>query len=127
MCLLLNKVDRLMIELRLPPKDAYHKMSNTISEVNAILEKCAYGTQIDPTKGNVCFSSSRFGFSFSIQSFANLYAEFYGGFDATEFSKRLWGDAYLWKNGKSLPKYKSKKGSAWSGKTAFIPKWSSIS
>lgn len=31
----INKVDRLILELKLPPTDAYHKLCHTIEEVSA--------------------------------------------------------------------------------------------
>ena len=40
MTLVINKIDRLILELKLPPKDAYLKIINTISDVNAILVEC---------------------------------------------------------------------------------------
>lgn len=37
---------------------------------------------LDPVRGNVTFSAAQSGWSFSLQSFARLYAEIYGaGFD----------------------------------------------
>lgn len=35
--LVLNKVDRLILELRLPPGDAYFKLRQTIEEVNTVI------------------------------------------------------------------------------------------
>jgi U5 small nuclear ribonucleoprotein component len=35
--LCINKIDRLIVELKLPPTDAYHKLRHTIEEVNTIL------------------------------------------------------------------------------------------
>jgi U5 small nuclear ribonucleoprotein component len=37
MTLVINKVDRLILELKLPPTDAYFKLKHTIEEVNSIL------------------------------------------------------------------------------------------
>lgn len=34
MVLILNKIDRLVLELKLPPNDAYHKIRHTIDEFN---------------------------------------------------------------------------------------------
>ena len=36
-CLVINKVDRLVLELKLPPQDAYYKLVHTIEEVNRII------------------------------------------------------------------------------------------
>lgn len=33
----INKVDRLILELRLPPGDAYIKLKHTIEEVNTVI------------------------------------------------------------------------------------------
>ena len=38
MTLVVNKVDRLMLELKLPPTDAYFKLRHTIEEVNSIIK-----------------------------------------------------------------------------------------
>ena len=35
--LVINKVDRLVLELKLPPQDAYYKLVHTIEEVNKII------------------------------------------------------------------------------------------
>jgi len=34
MVIVLNKLDRLVLEFKLPPNDAYHKIKNTLDEVN---------------------------------------------------------------------------------------------
>jgi 116 kDa U5 small nuclear ribonucleoprotein component len=33
----INKLDRLVLELRLPPNDAYHKIKHTLDEINYIV------------------------------------------------------------------------------------------
>lgn len=33
----MNKIDRLMLELKLPPQDAYYKIKHIIDEVNSLL------------------------------------------------------------------------------------------
>lgn len=35
--LVVNKVDRLILELKLPPVDAYFKLKHTIEEVNSLI------------------------------------------------------------------------------------------
>lgn len=37
MTLVINKVDRLILELKLPPADAYYKLRHTIEEVNTVI------------------------------------------------------------------------------------------
>ena len=52
-CVVLTKMDRLMIELKLPPTDAYHKLCSILGEMNTILEECNYPKRLSPTNGNV--------------------------------------------------------------------------
>jgi len=35
--LVVNKMDRLILELRLPPTEAYYKIKHTIEEVNSVI------------------------------------------------------------------------------------------
>ena len=47
-------------------------------------------------KGNVGFASAQSGWSFTLKSFAQLYADVYGIFlDTEKFMQRLWGDIYF--------------------------------
>ncbi len=61
----------------------------------ALTRSRAQGTPLSPDVGNVCFASAIFGFSFTIEQFARIYADTYGGFDPVEFAKRLWGDYWF--------------------------------
>ncbi|KJE94786.1 elongation factor Tu GTP binding domain containing 2 [Capsaspora owczarzaki ATCC 30864] len=100
--LCVNKIDRLVLELKLPPMDAYHKLKHTIDEVNSLIGSIALQTLtaigemlVSPLRGNVMFASSRYGVLFTVQSFADLYAKLHGqGFDAKELAKRLWGNSF---------------------------------
>ena len=77
----INKVDRLILELKLPPADAYFKLRHTLDEINAIISAASLGRQdmrVSPELGNVCFASSQGGWSFTVQSFAKLYTDTYG-------------------------------------------------
>lgn len=38
MVLLMNKIERLVLELRLPPNDAYLKLKHILEEVNSVIE-----------------------------------------------------------------------------------------
>lgn len=58
----INKVDRLILELKLPPQDAYVKLRHTIDEINELIMIHADGVDdltVSPLKGNVCFASSQ--------------------------------------------------------------------
>nr|XP_039255235.1 116 kDa U5 small nuclear ribonucleoprotein component-like [Styela clava] len=97
--LCINKIDRLMLELKLPPTDAYYKLRHIVDEVNSLLS--TYSDEedtplISPLLGNVCFASAQYSCCFTLQSFSKIYADHYGGgLDYKAFAKRLWGDAYF--------------------------------
>ena len=93
----INKVDRLMLELKLPPQDAYYKLRHIVEECNGLLSLYSDSDthpQLSPVEGNVCFASSQYGVCFSLLSFSQLYSDTYGNIDAKQFAKRLWGDVY---------------------------------
>ncbi|PNS17976.1 U5 small nuclear ribonucleoprotein component [Sphaceloma murrayae] len=98
--LVVNKMDRLIVELRLPPSDAYFKLKHVIEEVNTVIENTIPGRgesrRVSPEKGNVAFACTSLGWSFTLPSFAQLYAESYANspLDVQEFSRRLWGDIF---------------------------------
>jgi U5 small nuclear ribonucleoprotein component len=101
MVLAINKLDRLVLELRLPPIDSYFKLKLLIDQANSVMKRHSpsafYKTyKFSPQEGNVIFSSALFGFCFSLESFANMYFNYYGinNVDAKTFSKKLWGDYY---------------------------------
>ncbi|KAI2604573.1 P-loop containing nucleoside triphosphate hydrolase protein [Hypoxylon fragiforme] len=99
MTLIINKVDRLILELRLPPSDAYFKLKHVVEEVNTIIENTRPGSgeqkRLSPEKGNVLFACSEMGWCFTIQSFSKMYADSFPGVNTEEFAKRLWGDIYF--------------------------------
>ena len=96
---LVNKVDRLILELKLPPQDAYFKLIHTIEEINTIIaDNTPAGDKVirvSPELGNVCFSSGQHRWSFTLSSFAHKYCEKHPGISREDFAKRLWGDWYF--------------------------------
>ena len=97
--LIVNKVDRLALELKLPPNDAYFKLKHVIEEVNTLIENTIPGQgearRLSPEKGNVLFACTEMGWCFTLQSFAKMYSDSFGGVDTEEFARRLWGDIYF--------------------------------
>ncbi|KAF2996584.1 hypothetical protein E8E14_004068 [Neopestalotiopsis sp. 37M] len=97
--LVVNKLDRLILELRLPPNDAYFKLKHVIEEVNTIIENTLPGSgetkRLSPEKGNVLFACTEMGWCFTLQSFAKMYAQSFPGVNTEEFARRLWGDIYF--------------------------------
>lgn len=107
LCLVINKMDRLILELKLPPQDAYFKLQQILEEVNNIIAAHATETvkyqRISPELNNVCFASGQHGWSFTLESFAALYCtRHYGSsssssvatLNPSDLAKRLWGDWY---------------------------------
>ncbi|KAF2482251.1 P-loop containing nucleoside triphosphate hydrolase protein [Neohortaea acidophila] len=99
--LLINKMDRLILELKLPPTDAYFKLKHVVEEVNTAIENAVPGRgekfRVSPERGNVCFSCSSMDWCFTLPSFSKMYAESYPNaqFNSHEFSRRLWGDIFF--------------------------------
>ncbi|KIW03889.1 uncharacterized protein PV09_04734 [Verruconis gallopava] len=98
--LVINKMDRLILELKLPPQDAYHKLKYVVEEVNTIIENTIPGRgesrRLSPEKGNVAFACSSMGWCFTLRSFAKMYTEAYPKTKVhpEDFARRLWGDIY---------------------------------
>ncbi len=64
--LVLNKIDRLILELRLPPADCYYKLRSLVDSVNSVIAQhwsaatpCPH--LLSPVKGNVVFASCLHG------------------------------------------------------------------
>ena len=110
--LVINKVDRLILELKLPPTDAYFKLVHTVDDVNACIAECWSAARdrlrlgdetpprLSPTKGDVCFASAQHCWCFTLESFARVYGEDAarkgnGSVDPKALGKRLWGDVYF--------------------------------
>ncbi|KAF8359678.1 eftu-2 [Pristionchus pacificus] len=106
--LLINKIDVLLLELKLPPQDAFYKLRHTIDSVNSLLKTFAEdveATVLSPLLGNVIFASSRYNVCFSLVSFAKMYTYHYGDkLDYKQFARRLWGDMYFNKETRKFTK-----------------------
>lgn len=118
----INKIDRLMLELKLPPQDAYYKLRHIVEEINGLLSLYSDDENpkiVSPILGNVCFASSQYAVCFTLKSFANIYAQTYDGININEFARRLWGDIYFNSKTRRFTK-KSPHGSAQRSFVEFI-------
>ena len=92
-------MDRLILELKLPPNDAYFKLKHVIEEVNTVIEDTLPGQgekrRLSPEKGNVAFACSSMGWIFTLPSFAKMYADSYPELNPKDFNVRLWGDIFF--------------------------------
>lgn len=97
--LIVNKMDRLILELKLPPKDAYFKLKHLVEEFNTVIAAASPATAADrrvsPELGNVLFACTDLGWCFTLLSFAQIYADKHGGFGADDLARRLWGDVFF--------------------------------
>ena len=69
--------DRLILELKLPPLDAYFKLRQVVEEVNTVISTASGNThpRLSPELGSVVFGSATQNWSFSLTSFAEIYAD----------------------------------------------------
>ncbi|KAI3778429.1 hypothetical protein L2E82_07714 [Cichorium intybus] len=123
-CLVLNKIDRLIVELKLSPMEAYNRLQRIVHEVNSIVSTYKsekYLSDVDsilagpagevsdenqdfieddeedtfqPQKGNVVFACALDGWGFGICEFAEFYASKLGA-SSSSLQKALWGPRYF--------------------------------
>ncbi|KAK8867811.1 P-loop containing nucleoside triphosphate hydrolase protein [Apiospora arundinis] len=95
---IINKVDRALLELQVSKEDLYQSFSRTIESVNVVistyLDKTLGDLQVYPYKGTVAFGSGLHGWAFTIRQFATRYAKKFG-VDRNKMMERLWGDNYF--------------------------------
>ncbi|CAB3386078.1 Hypothetical predicted protein [Cloeon dipterum] len=113
--LVLNKIDRLVYEMKLHPLDAYVHLTQVLEQVNAVMgelfasEAISKGTDtwtsgleaaddsqlyFSPEQGNVVFASAIDGWAFNVSYFANMFAPKMN-LDPVEVRKFVWGDFYF--------------------------------
>jgi 116 kDa U5 small nuclear ribonucleoprotein component len=120
--LVLNKLDRLILDLKLPPNDAYFKLKHVIEEFNACVSTHMPGSTVSPALGNVCFASSQMEWCFSLKSFAQIYARLHANYsmlDVDTFAKHLWGDVFFNATHRTFDK-KNPETKTGSGKRTFV-------
>jgi U5 small nuclear ribonucleoprotein component len=106
--LVISKMDRLMVELKLPPRDCYYKLLHVIDSMNSLIGQASNGRYnqhngllLSPARGNVAFCSATHGWLFTLQSFAQVYMDTLSNhglgenLSVDDFAKRLWGDSFL--------------------------------
>ncbi|XP_040563821.1 elongation factor-like GTPase 1 [Lepeophtheirus salmonis] len=109
--LVLNKMDRLILETQMSPLDAYVHLTQIIEQANAIIGELFSasvlegeeallddaddsGIYFSPDAGNVVFASAYHGWAFCINTFAQIYSKKLG-FSDKVLSQTLWGDFYM--------------------------------
>jgi len=101
--LMLNKMDRTILELKMDPEDAYGKFRTAIESVNVIiatyLDDRMGDLQVYPEAGTVAFGSGLHAWGFTLQHFAKIYATMFKC-SRRKMRERLWGNNYLIVEGK---------------------------
>ena len=80
--LMVNKVDRALLELQLPAEELYQAFCRSIESVNVIVatynDEALGDIQVDPTKGTVAFGSGLHQWAFTLKRFAKTYGAKFG-------------------------------------------------
>ncbi|XP_078431914.1 elongation factor 2-like [Wolffia australiana] len=96
--LVVNNMDRCILEFEVPGEDAYQNFKSIIERANVIIatyeNDFLRDVQVYPEKGTVAFSSCSHGWAFTLTSFAKMYAAKFG-VDETKMIKKLWGENYF--------------------------------
>ena len=106
--LMVNKIDRGILELQVDGETMYQTFLRVIENVNVIIstyesDDMGEALQIDPVKGTAAFGSALFGWAFTITHFAKVYSKKFG-IERSKMMQKLWGDNYFdakakkWKN-----------------------------
>ncbi len=117
--LVINKIDRAILEQKLEPDKLYQRFRKIIDDVNSLISiysdhesdsdepkeevegeiksiinepfKCSH---LDPTKGNVAFAAGRDGWAFTLKSFAKFYSK-KSKQSISFLVNKLWNDNYF--------------------------------
>lgn len=96
--LMVNKVDRPIIELTTDGETMYQNFVRVIDQVNVVIsiyEQPDMGDNlIYANKGNVAFGAGKDCWAFTLSRFARIYAQKFG-VDEERMMDRLWGDNYF--------------------------------
>ncbi|KAG8723302.1 Elongation factor 2 [Ceratobasidium sp. 395] len=96
--LVINKVDRALLELQLSKEDFYQSFTRTVESVNAVISMhndTALGdVRVYPEKGTVAFGSGLHGWGFTLRQFATRYSMKFG-VAKEKLMLKLWGDNYF--------------------------------
>ena len=106
--LMINKIDRGILELQVDGETMYNKFQRVIENVNVIIstyecEDMGEAQQIDPMNGTAAMGSALFGWAFTLTKFAKVYSKKFG-IAREKMMDKLWGDNFYdakakkWKN-----------------------------
>lgn len=95
---IINKVDRALLELKLEKEALYQNFQRVIENVNVIistyLDPKLGDIQVYPEKGTVAFGSGIQGWAFTLRQFAKRYSKKFG-IKGDKMMEKLWGDNFF--------------------------------
>ncbi|KAI6226028.1 Elongation factor 2 [Aphelenchoides besseyi] len=109
--LVINKMDRLVVELKMTEAEAFNHLTRLLENVNSCMSQILQGQFIEetdwskfeetekkkhfhPASGNVVFASAAHGWAFDVRDFAKLWSTRLQ-IDEAELAERLFSDSYL--------------------------------
>lgn len=96
--MVINKVDRALLELQVSKEDLYQTFARTVESANVIIstysDEILGDVQVFPQRGTVAFGSGLHGWAFTVRQFATRYAKKFG-VDREKMMDRLWGDHFF--------------------------------
>jgi len=96
--LMVNKLDRVLLELQLDPEEAYQSFARTIETANVIIstynDELMGDVQVFPEKGTVAFGSGKDCWAFTLSKFSEMYASKFG-IEKDKMVQKLWGDNFF--------------------------------
>lgn len=95
--LFLNKLDRIFLELQCDLEEAYQNFRNSVESVNVIVatykDETLGDIEVYPENGNVGFGSGLHAWGFTLNDFAELYANKFG-MSKEKLIKKFWGNNF---------------------------------
>lgn len=96
--LMVNKIDRSILELKLDGEAMYQSFLRVIDMANVVIETYKSedmgDIQCDPSMGNVAFGTGKDQWAFTLCKFARLYSKKFG-IEYDKMMRKLWGDNYF--------------------------------
>jgi elongation factor 2 len=96
--LMVNKVDRAILELKLDGESCYRNFDRVIQRVNVVVNNYAQDdmgeVDLNPTIGNVAFGSGKDCWGFTLKIFAVMYSKKFC-IAESKMMKKLWGDNFF--------------------------------
>jgi len=117
--LMMNKMDRALLELQLGPEELFQTFNRIVENVNVIVATYADddgpmgNIQVRPDNGTVGFGSGLHGWGFTLKEFAEMYASKMNS-EPKKMLKNLWGNRFYYAKEK---KWKSEEAAG--GKRGF--------